>query len=103
MKANFSITELSNLTGKSRPTLYKYMDAYDLGALDELPYSFIALFDLLEKPGTSRQEVIAYCRAYFQKVEEDPALREIFALLRENKDKIDLAALKERIKKEIAK
>lgn len=103
MKLNFSITELSLLTKKSRPTLYKYIDAYDYGVYDDIPYRFIALFELMNREGVSRKEIIAYCEANFQKVEEDPRLGEIIALLRQNKDKIDFDNLKVYLNKELAK
>ncbi len=103
MKMNFSITELSSLTNKSRPTLYKYLDAYDLGAYDELPYSFIGLFDLLGKPGVARKDIVSYCESAFAKAESDPLLGEIIALLRQNKDRLDLIKIKQYITKEIRK
>lgn len=103
MKLNFSITELSSLTKKSRPTLYKYIDAYNYGVYDDIPYSFIALFQLMGREGVSRKEIIAFCEANFQKVEEDPRISEVIALLRQNKDKIDFESLKEYLNKELAK
>ena len=55
MELVFSITELSNLTGKTRPTLYKYMKAYIDGSFDDLPYSFIQLFNLMDKKDVNRK------------------------------------------------
>ena len=100
---NFSITELSTLTNKSRPTLYKYLDAYDLEDYEELPYSFVALFDLMKRPGVARQEIIDFCHSSFAKAEEDPRLAEVFAFLRQHKDEIDFAKLNEYLKKECQK
>ena len=103
VKLNFSITELSSLTKKSRPTLYKYIDAYDYGVYDDIPYSFITLFELMNREGVSRKEIIAYCEANFQKVEEDPQINEIVSLLKQNKDRINFSNLKDYLNKELAK
>ena len=58
MNLTFSITELSNLTGKTRPTIYKYLKAYEEDKYDDLPYSFIQLFDLMNEPYVTRQKQI---------------------------------------------
>ena len=99
----FSITELSNLTGKTRPTLYKYIKAYEEDRFDDLPFSFIKLFDLMGKPGVKRKEITEYCESNFQSVDSDMKVNEIINLIKANKDKIDLDNLKAVIEEEINK
>lgn len=59
---HFSITELSNLTNKSRPTLYKYISSYEAGDLNEVPYNFILLFNLINKPGVKKKEIVDFAK-----------------------------------------
>ena len=103
MELTFSITELSNLTGKTRPTIYKYLKAYQDCKYDDLPYSFIQLFSLMEKSGVSRKEIIEYCLKNFKSVDEDIKVNEIVNLIKENKNKIDLDNLKGMLEEEINK
>ncbi len=103
MELTFSITELSNLTGKTRPSIYKYLKAYEDCKYDDLPYSFIQLFNLMEKEGTSRKEIIEYCEKNFKTVDEDIKVNEIINLIKNNKDKINLDNLKKNLEEEIAK
>ncbi len=103
MELTFSITELSNLTGKTRPSIYKYLKAYEDGHFDDLPYSFIQLFNLMSKENVNRKEIIEYCENNFKKVDEDIKVNEIVNLIKNNKEKIDLDNLKKRIEEEIAK
>ncbi len=99
----FSITELSNLTGKTRPTLYKYIKAFEEDNLDDVPYSFIKLFELMNKPGVKRKEITDYCESNFQSVDSDMKVNEIINLIKNNKDKINLDNLKAVIEEEIKK
>ena len=39
-----TISELSRLTKKSRPTLYKYINDYENQVYDNIPFNFIKLF-----------------------------------------------------------
>jgi len=103
MNLQFSITELSNLTGKTRPTLYKYINAFESGSLSEIPYSFIQLFELMEKPDVERKEIVDYCEANFLAVDADMRINEIVSLIKNNKTEIDLDKLKKYIEEEIAK
>lgn len=103
MNLLFSITELSTMTGKTRPTLYKYVNAYEAGSLDEIPFSFIQLFNLISKPNVKRKEVADYCDANFKSVDEDIKINEIVSLIKNNKSKIDLDNLKKHIEEEISK
>ena len=103
IELTFSITELSSLTGKTRPTLYKYIKAFESDQLDDLPYSFIQLFNLMNKPGVKRKEITEYCQTNFQSVGDDMKLNEIVSLIKENKDKLDLDNIKNMIEEELRK
>ena len=56
-----SITELSLLTKKSRPSIYKYIACYKNGALDQIPYTFIKLLDMANEPGVTKEQIRLYC------------------------------------------
>ena len=58
-----SITELSRLTKKSRPTIYKYLNDFNAGNYDDIPYSVIKLFNMAET--ASKAEIIAYCNSTY--------------------------------------
>lgn len=103
MELKFSITELSNLTGKTRPSIYKYLNAYSDCKYDDLPYSFIQLFALMEKEDVTRKEILEYCEKNFQVVNDDIKVNEIINLIKTNKDKLDLENLKKNIEEEIKK
>ena len=103
IELSFSITELSNLTGKTRPTLYKYIKAYEGDNFDDLPFSFIKLFDLMNKEGVKRKEIIEYCQNTFQNIDSDIKVNDIINLIKNNKAKIDLDNLKQAIEEEINK
>ena len=103
MELVFSITELSNLTGKTRPSIYKYLKAYIDGNFDDLPYSFIQLFNLMDKENVSRKEIIEYCNNNFKSVDGDIKVQEIISLIKNNKDKLDLDNIKKIIEEEISK
>ena len=96
-----SITELSTLTGKTRPTLYKYIKSYEEGMLDEVPYTFIQLFNLMSKPNVRRGEVVNFCKSNFMTVDKDEDVNDIIKLIKDNKDKIDLKKIKDMIEEEI--
>ena len=94
-----TITELSRLTNKSRPSMYKYVLSYENDNLDEIPYSIIMLFRLIleNKP---KQEIVNYCLKTFGK-DTDNNIVEIINLLKENKEKLDLSKIKKLIEEEI--
>lgn len=102
---NVSITVLSRLTGKSRPTLYKYMDCFRRGAYDEIPYTFIRLFEEISSGRFSKEDVYAYCARYFANgasmVVADPEVRELFELILANREKLDIEKIKTTIEKEL--
>lgn len=106
MKLNdfISITELARLTGKTRPTLYKYVKDYEDGRYDEIPYSFLMLLQLADEPEVSRADLIEYCfRHYTKKSDSPPELRELIDLITKNKERLDLAKVKKMIETEIDK
>ncbi|MCQ2753060.1 MAG: hypothetical protein MJ206_02255 [Bacilli bacterium] len=101
IKQVITITELSSLTGKSRPTLYKYWMNYSNNDKANIPYSIIQLFDLVNKENASKKEIVNFCTKNFSKVNGDMEIQEIVNLLADNKDKIDLKAIKKAIKEVI--
>lgn len=103
MNLILTITELSNVTGKTRPTLYKYIASYEAGNLDDVPFTFIQLFNLMKKPNVTRKEIMSFCEQNFKTVDEDIRINEIISLLKNNANKIDLDELKKSIEKEILK
>lgn len=96
-----SVTELSRLTNKSRPTIYKYINDYNIGNFDDIPYSFIELLKMSKS--SSREEIIKFCyNAYGQpSCGFDSEVQEIITLITKNKDKINLKKIKEFIQGEI--
>lgn len=103
MNLFLTITELSNITGKTRPTIYKYIESYQAGNLDDVPFTFIQLFNLMNKQNVTRKEVMDFCDHNFKKVDDDIRITEIVTLLSNNVDKVNLDNIKELIEKEISK
>lgn len=96
----FSITELSRLTGKSRPSLYKYIAAYERGDEDEVPALMRELFQMI-KSNVAKTKIIAYCEEYFAvSAKKEATDDELFRFLKENRGKIDLESLKKYIEEE---
>ena len=100
-----SITELSRLTNKSRPTLYKYVNDFSLRKFDEIPYSFIVLFKMIEEHNTSKRDIIEYCEKNYScsSHKYDQELSEIIELLNANREKIDLSKIKTFIEENLKK
>lgn len=95
-----SITELSRLTNKSRPTIYKWLTLYENGSISELPKRICELFDLIAGRG-SKKDIYQFCEINFYDAAQDDVLREIIELLTANKDKLDLNRIKEFISEEL--
>lgn len=95
-----SITEISRLTNKSRPTIYKWLSLYESGKRDELPGAVVELFDLIVQNG-SKKDVYTFCEGKFFDAEGDETLMEIVNLLRSNKNKLNLKKIKEIILEEL--
>lgn len=97
-----SITELSRLTKKSRPTIYKYINDYNRGKLDEIPYSIIELFKM--SSNASKSEIKEYCYKMYGFDEDeysDPDIEEIKKILVENKSKLNFGKIKDFIMEEL--
>ena len=97
-----SITELSRLTKKSRPTIYKYINEYNNGNYDEIPYSMINLFKMAEI--ATKSEIISYCNATYGTTYAancDEEIQELINLIVSNKERLDVAKIKNIILGEI--
>lgn len=98
---DFSITELSRLLNKSRPTVYKYITDYKNKNFDSIPNSVKELFDRIES-GCAMSEVYAYCESnFFKKDINNVELKQLIELIVENENIIDLEKLKNFILGEI--
>ena len=99
-----TITELSKMTNKSRPTIYKFITDYQKGKRDSVPETFLVLFDKISEGKMLKKELYEYCENnFFKQAQGDEELMEIIVLLRQNKEKIDLENLKQYIKEIISK
>lgn len=98
-----SITELSRITKKSRPTLYKYIHDYEMGLYDGIPYSFLQLLKYSESDSITKKDILSFCEQNFVVKTDHNLIREIVFLLQENAANLNLEEIKENIKKEIQK
>ena len=97
-----TVTELSRLTGKTRPTVYKYIKDFERERYDSVPYTFLMLLEFAENEDTTRQDIIEYCEKHYSSGKElSPLLSEVIELLKNNSEKIDLEKIKHLIEKEI--
>lgn len=110
MKLNdfVSITELSRLTGRTRPTIYKYLKDYGIGNYDEIPYSFLMLIKLAEDGESTRADIVEYCEKHYssgkkEKGEREPRVDKLVEFITKNADKLDFDRLTEMIEKELKK
>jgi hypothetical protein len=90
-----SITELSRLTKKSRPTIYKYLNDFQAGYYDGIPYSMIELFKMAES--ATRAEIVSYCNATYGTAYAEGCSEEVEELIRfiiANQEKLDVAKIK---------
>ena len=97
---NLSITEISRLTGKSRPTIYKYISDYEKGSRADIPADISQLFDILTA-GKSRKEVYSFCEENFIFMKGNEVYNEVMSLIAANKDKINFEKMKKYITEEI--
>ena len=104
-----TITELSKLLGKSRPTVYKYVSDYEAGNYRALPHSVRALFDKILSGETSKRGVFEYCDHWFTSrtastaTDKPTTLKEIIRLLKDNEGKLNLTKIKSYIEEELRK
>ena len=96
-----SITELSRLTGKSRPTIYKYINDYKVGNYDDIPFSIIELFKMSDS--CSKSDIIAYCQKNYCYNNQSCSgkTQELITLILQNEKHIDVDKLKTFILEEI--
>jgi hypothetical protein len=91
-----SITELSRLTKKSRPTIYKYINEYNKGNYDEIPYSMTNLFKMAET--STKAEIIAYCNATYGTTYADNCdeeVQELINLIISRQKELDVSKIKD--------
>ena len=107
-----SITELSRLLNKSRPTVYKYVSDFEAGKHSEVPLSVRKLFHEIQGGNAPKKEIYEYCDRWFmsgsmqdvKKPKDKPiTIQEIVKLIKLNQKKLDLKKLKEYLVKEIEK
>ena len=97
-----SITELSRLTKKSRPTIYKYLNDFSLGNYDDIPYSIINLFKMAET--STKAEIIAYCNATYGTTYADNCdeeVKELINLIISKQKELDISKIKDFIMGEL--
>ena len=106
-----SITELSRLLGKSRPTVYKYVSDFEKGNYANVPHSVKKLFLKIQSGEAPKREIYEYCQDWFVGMEEradsftekKTTLKEVVRLLKENEKRLDLTRIKNFINEEIGK
>ncbi len=96
----FTITELSRLLDKSRPSTYKYLSDYCSGNFDNIPLLIKCLFDNVENGKYNKSDVYDYCYRFLL-VDNQKDIKEIYELLNKNKNCLNLNKIKELILKEI--
>jgi hypothetical protein len=97
-----SITELSRLTKKSRPTIYKYLNDFNSGNYDDIPYSIINLFKMAET--STKAEIIAYCNATYKTTYADNCdeeVQELINLIILKQKELDISKIKDFIMGEL--
>lgn len=95
-----TITELSRLTKKSRPTIYKWVTMYERGECEGLPHSVLELFDIIGAK-KSKKDIYEFCEVSFFDATDDEPLREVIALLTENRHRLNIEKIKNIILEEI--
>ena len=93
-----TITELSRIMNKSRPTIYKYISDFEEERFDEIPIVVLDLFKAITNNSFTKKDIYSYCDNNFVGNDE---LNEIFTLIKENRQRLNLKRLKEYIEKEI--
>ena len=95
-----TITELSRLLGKSRPSVYKYISDYENGNYENVPVLIKELFDNVNNGKFNKVNVYDYCYKFLIGDNQDE-IKEIYELIKENQSNLDLCKIKEYILKEI--
>ena len=108
-----SITELSRLLKKTRPTVYKYVSDFEKGNLSAIPHSVRKLFSGIQSGKTPKKEIYEYCDHWYQDdftpiveskaKEETTTLKEVVNLLKLNERKLNLLKINNYILEELKK
>lgn len=106
-----TITELSKLLGKSRPTVYKYVSDYESGNYGAIPHSVRSLFDKIMSGETSKRGVFEYCDHWFgahssgaeRGAKRSTTLKDLIKLIKDNEGRLNLGRIKEYIEEELRK
>ena len=90
-----TITELSRLLQKSRPTIYKYVLDYESGETDAVPALVKELFRQIEEEDLPKDEIVRYCNTRFGSpdAELDPRAKEAIDFIKANQRRIDFDRL----------
>ena len=96
-----TISELSRLLNKSRPTVYKYISDYENGNLDAIPENVKELFRLIENEEIDKNGIYDFSNKRFgqnnQKI--SVSAQKAIDYIIENQDNIDFVELNEYLKK----
>ena len=104
-----SITELSTMLNKSRPTVYKYISDFESGNTAALPPQVKKLFLQIQAGSIPKREIFEYCEYWFAgggksaKSDKPVTLKEVVKLMKENERKLDFAKIKQFILGELEK
>ena len=98
-----SITELSRLLQKSRPTIYKYITDYEEGNESSIPPAVLRLFHLIDHEDLSHDDIIQYCKTRFGSPDAEilPQARRLIEFIKENQHRIDFERLEKLLRKVI--
>ena len=103
-----SVTELSKILNKSRPTVYKYVSDFERGEHSAIPHSVKRLFLQIQSGNIPKREIYAYGDYWFAsgekketKKQAGTSLKDIFKLLKDNEKKLDLTKVKAYIEEAI--
>lgn len=102
----FSVSELARLTGKSRPSVYKYLLSYEMRRFADLPALMADLFRAIEA-GEPRERIEQFALVNFGRTAKpgvgEDEVEDVCRIIRDHREKIDLSQLKEYLLKEIGK
>lgn len=93
MDSRIPITELSSLTRKSRPTIYKYLSLYQEKDYGSVPYAFVTLFKMMDDPAISKKEILDYIEKAFPSSPRAGKMGEAIRYIEDHASSIDFDAL----------
>lgn len=100
LSKKINITEISRLTNKTRPSIYKYVNEYTSGLYKDIPHSFVLLFDKISSD-EDMDEIIKFCDLNFKVISSNDKVNDIILTLKNNYKKLDLEKIHEFIKENI--